>query len=59
MKIYKIEIVKTIKLFDIIEVKASCPQEAKEIVREMARNDTPQIKWDQLQKPSYSTEIIS
>ena len=55
MKTYKIEVVRITRDFDIFEVKAQCPQEAKELAKKLAKEKG---SWDQLQKPSYQTEII-
>jgi len=56
MKTYKIEVVRVMRDFDTIEVKAQCPQEAKELAKKIAKEKG---SWDQYQKPSYQTEIIN
>ena len=57
MKTYRIEVVRITRDFDIVEVKAQCPQEAKELARKMAKER--KLSWDELQKPSYQAEIIN
>lgn len=56
MKTYKIEVVRITRDFDIVEVKAQCLQEAKELAKKLAKEKG---SWDELQKPSYQTEIIN
>lgn len=74
MRKIKIEIIKTIKHFDIIEVKASCIEDAKELARQIAKKqdhdcywdgnikienkEYPRINWSEKDKPTYKAEVI-
>ena len=74
MKKYTVYIEKKTKVFDTIEVQASCPMEAKRIARAVAHaqdrdifNESqvefegkkyPKFAWSESEKPSYATEII-
>lgn len=68
MRKYKIEVTKTMVYFDTIEVKASCPKDAREIAIALAKTqerqealgecDKPLLMWSEDKPTKYKTEIV-